>query len=165
MGVVRSPPTWPPSAGTIIGARYEVTHLLGTGGMGCVCAARHVLLDEPVALKFLHVEVRNAESAARFFREAKAAASLRSEHVVRVIDFGTDPEVGPYLVMERLEGEDLAQRLERCGPFELGDAVWCILQACVALSHAHAAGIVHRDVKPSNIFAANARTGPSVIKV
>src|SRR4051812_6474292 len=112
----RDPAKWPPSAGTIVGDRYEIVSLLGMGGMGCVCAARHRVLDEPVAIKFLHLEARNAESAARFFREAKAAASLRSEHVVRVLDFGSDPDAGPYLVMERLDGEDLAQRLERRGP-------------------------------------------------
>jgi serine/threonine-protein kinase len=158
-------PAWAPVIGTLVGERYRLTRLLGMGGMGCIFEASHVLLAERVAIKILSPERREPEGVARFFREAKAAASLHNEHVVRVVDFGEAEDVGPFLVMECLEGEDLAQLLAREGPLSVRQAVGFVLQTCAALAEAHAVGIVHRDVKPSNLFAARTRAGRTVLKV
>ncbi len=158
-------PTWPPAAGTLIGDRYRITGFLGEGGMGCVCEAEHLLLKEPVAIKFLSPARRTADSTSRFLREAKAAARLRSEHVVRVLDVGAMNGLGPYLVMERLEGEDLSALLAREGQQPVERAISYVLQTCAALAEAHAAEIVHRDVKPANLFATRTRTGQLVLKV
>lgn len=137
----------------MIGERYRIEYPLGNGAMGVVFAARHVALDEMVALKFMRAELmQHGEMRRRFAREAKAAAKIRSDHVASVLDVGTDDELGPYIVMELLSGEDLAQVLTRRGPLPLATACSYILQACEGLALAHSLGIVHRDLKPSNLF-------------
>lgn len=139
--------------GRMIGERYRIEHPLGNGAMGVVFAARHVALDEMVALKFMRSELmQHGEMRRRFAREAKAAAKIRSDHVASVLDVGTDDELGPYIVMELLQGEDLAQVLSRRGPLPLATACSYVLQACEGLALAHSLGIVHRDLKPSNLF-------------
>lgn len=139
--------------GRMIGERYCIEHPLGNGAMGVVFAARHVALDEMVALKFMRAELmQHGEMRRRFAREAKAAAKIRSDHVASVLDVGTDDELGPYIVMELLQGEDLAQVLNRRGPLPLATACSYVLQACEGLALAHSLGIVHRDLKPSNLF-------------
>ncbi len=156
----------PTKAGDLVGGRYRVERVLGEGGMGVVVAARHTSLNTPVAIKFMRPEVMvHNEAAARFMREARAAARLRSEHTARVTDYGTLPSGEPYLVGEYLEGEDLGERLERDGPVPYRDAACFILQACEALQEAHDAGIVHRDIKPSNLFLTQAPNGRPTIKV
>lgn len=138
--------------GRTIGERYRIERTLGNGAMGVVFAARHVALDEMVALKFMRPELRqHAEMRRRFAREAKAAAKIRSDHVAAVLDVGTDEALGPYIVMELLEGEDLSEVLSR-GPLPLAVACGYILQACEGLALAHTLGIVHRDLKPSNLY-------------
>ena len=139
--------------------------MLGQGGMGVVVAATHIQLDERVALKFLLPEaLSNPEAVARFAREARAAVKIKSEHVARVSDVGT-LESGSLMVMEYLEGQDLAAWVRRAGAMRVPDAVELVLQACEAIAEAHALGIVHRDLKPANLFLARRADGSACIKV
>ncbi|HEX9298149.1 MAG TPA: protein kinase, partial [Polyangiaceae bacterium] len=127
---------------------------LGRGGMGSVWLAEHVSLETLCAVKLIDREAKNTpEARQRFHREAKAAAQLRSSHVVHIIDHGLWENI-PYIVMEYLEGEDLAHRLDRVGRLSWGETFRIVAQAARALTKAHAAGIVHRDMKPANIFLA-----------
>ncbi len=155
-----------PQLGEVVGDKFRVEAVLGEGGMGTVFAAHHVLLDQYVAVKLLSPELARQESVvARFLREAKAAARLRSEHVARIMDVGSLPGGQPYIVMELLEGEDLEQRLTRAGPLPTSDAVDFILHALEAMAHAHAEGIVHRDLKPANLFVVNTPDRGEIVKV
>ena len=139
--------------GRVIAGRYALERLLGRGGMGLVFQARHVAVGRRVAVKILRPEyARSDEAVARFHREAKAAASVGSPHIVEVIDFGYSEDGGAYLAMELLEGEDLAALLRRKGPLEPSRAVALARQVAEALAAAHGRGIVHRDLKSGNVF-------------
>jgi serine/threonine-protein kinase len=152
--------------GSILAGKYRIGKVLGSGGMGVVVAATHLQLEERVAIKFLFLEaLDNHESTARFMREARAAVRIKSEHVARVIDVGTFEGGGPFIVMEYLEGADLARVLATQGPLSVEVAVSYILQAGEALAEAHGLGIVHRDLKPSNLFIARRPDGSSAVKV
>jgi serine/threonine-protein kinase len=152
--------------GEVLAGKYRVERILGVGGMGVVVAAHHIQLDEPVALKFLlpHA-LRNPEAVARFMREARAAAKIKSEHVARVSDVGQLEGGAPYMVMEFLQGGDLSGWLEQNGPLPFERAVDFVLQACVALADAHVLKIVHRDLKPANLFCVRRSDGQLTIKV
>jgi serine/threonine-protein kinase len=159
-------PSAPPvSPGDVLAGKYRVERVIGAGGMGVVVQATHLELDERVAMKFLlpHA-VENAEAATRFVREARAAVKIKSEHVARVTDVGRLETGAPYIVMEFLQGSDLAAVLTR-GPLPIEDAVDFLLQAADAMAEAHAAGIVHRDLKPSNLFMSMRSDGTPIIKV
>ncbi|MEO8554716.1 MAG: serine/threonine-protein kinase, partial [Kofleriaceae bacterium] len=133
--------------------KYRVEAELGRGGMGVVVRAHHLNLDEVVAIKLLAEEMAlTPETFARFEREAKAAAKLKSEHVVRVMDVGRLDDGMPYMVMELLDGRDLAQWVKAEGAIAASVAANLVIQVCEVLVEAHALGIVHRDLKPSNIF-------------
>jgi serine/threonine-protein kinase len=149
-----------------LAGKYRVERVLGVGGMGVVVAARHVQLDVPVALKFMTEQsLTNYDLVNRFLREARATARLRGEHVVRVSDVGTLDSGAPYMVMEYLQGLDLAALLTKLGPPPIEHAVEYVIQACEGLAEAHRAGFVHRDVKPSNLFLIQRPNGTSSIKV
>jgi serine/threonine-protein kinase len=152
--------------GEILAGKYRVEKVLGAGGMGIVVAARHLQLETRVALKFLHPStVQNEEAVARFAREARASVKITGEHVARVLDVGTLASGAPYMVMEFLEGTDLAAWLEQRGPLSVEQAVDFVLQACVAVAEAHSLGIVHRDLKPANLFCVRRADGQLWIKV
>ncbi|HYO93791.1 MAG TPA: serine/threonine-protein kinase [Polyangiaceae bacterium] len=152
--------------GTLIDGRFEISKVLGSGAMSLVVAARHVQLRQTVAIKLLRAEFADhPDVAARFLREARAAACLRSEHVVSVMDVGTLPSGIPFLIMEHLEGTDLAAHLATHGPLPLERAVEYTLQVLEALGEAHRAGIVHRDLKPANLMLSTRADGSSLIKV
>ncbi len=152
--------------GEILAGKYQVERVLGVGGVGVVVAARHLQLDERVALKFLlPAMAANAEAVARFAREARSAVRIKNEHVARVLDVGTLESGAPYIVMELLEGADLAQWLALRGRLPIEQAVDFVLQACVALADAHGLGIVHRDLKPANLFCTRRSDGQLVVKV
>lgn len=152
--------------GDVLAGKYRVERVLGKGGMGVVVAATHLTLGQRVALKFLLPQAtEDPQLVARFLREARAAAAIRSEHVARVLDVGELPGGAPYLVMEYLEGRDLAAELTQHGPLPVPLAVDFVLQACEALVEAHALGIVHRDVKPANLFLVKRTDGSPCIKV
>lgn len=156
--------TAPILPGETLAGKYKIERVLGRGGMGIVVAARHLDLDEHVAIKFLVGEAP-AGALERFQREARAAAKVKSEHVCRVLDVGKVDTGEPYIVMEHLEGEDLAERLEREGPQPYATVVGWIIEACDALAEAHALGIVHRDLKPPNLYLAKRPDGSTCTKV
>jgi serine/threonine-protein kinase len=136
---------------------YELEMLLGRGGMGEVWRARHYLLTRSAAIKVIRPDAlgksaeRRTIALARFEREARATASLRSPHTVQVYDFGVSDTGAFYYVMELLEGLDAAELVRRFGPQPIGRVVHLLRQVCDSLGEAHAAGLVHRDIKPSNI--------------
>jgi serine/threonine protein kinase len=137
---------------TVVAGRFRLNRLLGRGGMGSIWHATHLGLDIPCAVKFIEGHLAEmADMNARFEREAKAAAKLRSPHVVQILDHGIWEGI-PYIAMELLEGEDLGKRLERVHTFSPAEVVAIVDQVTRALSKAHASGIVHRDLKPDNIF-------------
>lgn len=155
-----------PEVGSIVADKYRVERVLGEGGMGVVVAARHVQLEQLVALKFLQPDVASRPDVVeRFLREARAAARMQGRHAARILDVGQDASGMPYMVMEHLEGEDLDRLLAREGKLPVSEAVYCVLQACEALAEAHAARIVHRDLKPANLFLARQPGGQVVVKV
>lgn len=156
----------PVQPGDVVAGKYRIERELGAGGMGVVMAARHLTLDEPVALKFV-TDGRDTdrEAMARMMREARATFRLRSEHTVRVMDVGELPSGPLYIVMELLEGRDLRAELRARGPLPESEAVRYALEACDALEEAHAMGIIHRDLKPHNLFLAKTARGTTVLKV
>jgi len=156
----------PVREGEVIGGKYRVERILGIGGMGVVVAAKHLQLEQKVALKFLRPEAKdNSEVVERFTREARAAVKIQSEHVGRVIDVGQLESGDLFMVMEYLEGRDLSEILESEGRLSPARAVEYVLQACEAIGEAHANGIIHRDLKPANLFLARRVDGSQIIKV
>jgi eukaryotic-like serine/threonine-protein kinase len=157
----------PVGLGEIIADKYQIEDVIGEGGMGLVVSAQHLGLRQRVAIKLLLSQGAHIEPAAleRFQREARAAARIRSEHVCRVLDVGMLPGGTPYLVMEYLEGCDLADELATRGRLPVMEAVGYVLQACEALAEAHAAGIIHRDLKPANLFLAHRSNGTRCLKL
>jgi serine/threonine-protein kinase len=155
-----------PSENDVIAGKYRVERIIGRGGMGIVVAAWHLELDQRVALKFLLPElVERGDAAERFRREARAAARIKSEHVVRVLDVGNWEGNAPYMVMEYLDGRDLSAELRERGRIPVQDCVDYVLQAIEAVAEAHALNIVHRDLKPENLFLARRVDGGRTVKV
>lgn len=156
----------PVRVGDVVGGRFRIDRLLGSGSMGFVVAAWHLELDQPVALKLLNADVfEQGEAAARFRREVRAAARIKSEHVCRVIDVGALDGGAPYMVMELLDGNNLEEELQRRGTMPVAEAVGYMLEAVEALAEAHASGIVHRDLKPANLFIARRADRSRLLKV
>ncbi|MBK6513868.1 MAG: serine/threonine protein kinase [Polyangiaceae bacterium] len=152
------------SAGTVIVGRYRLERLLGEGGMGQVWVARHLSLDSLVAVKILAPSaVSNEVLRARFEREARALGQLRSPHVVQIFDYGVD-SIGPFMVMELLEGDDLAYLRSQRRYWSLTEVAQIVTHAARGLTAAHKAGVIHRDVKPGNLFLARVE-GETVLKV
>src|SRR5882724_9030030 len=136
----------------ILAGKYQLERELGRGGMGSVWLAQHLTLHSPVAIKLIdETVVTNPEALTRFLREAQAAASLRSPHVVQILDHGVDNGV-PFIVMELLDGESLAARIERVRRLSPQETARIMTQVGRAMTKAHEAGVVHRDLKPDNIF-------------
>ncbi|MFO0734325.1 MAG: serine/threonine-protein kinase [Labilithrix sp.] len=152
--------------GTVIAGKYRVERVLGEGGMGVVLAARHLGLDEMVAVKLIKGErAATTDALARFQREARAAARIKSEHVARVLDVDRLPEGDPYIVMELIDGVDLHALVNRRRRIPPDEAASYIVQACEGLAEAHALGMVHRDLKLKNLFLTQRRDGRALIKV
>jgi serine/threonine protein kinase len=155
-----------PDIGDVIGGKYEIERALGEGGMCVVMAAKHLQLEERVAIKLLRPEFgENEEVIERFMREGRAAIRIRNDHVVRVHDVDVLPSGTPYLVMEHLEGSDLDALILAHGPSPVALAVDYVLQAAEAIAEAHSLEIVHRDLKPANLFLTKRADGSPWIKV
>ena len=153
------------SEGTQVTPSVRLLKPLGAGGMGAVWVADHLTLHTRVVVKFMSVELAaNEEARARFSREAAAAAAVKSPHVVQVFDHGI-ADGSPFIVMELLEGEDLRARLDRKRVLPLEEIEHILNQACKALGQAHRAGIVHRDIKPDNIFLCIGEEGDVFVKL
>jgi eukaryotic-like serine/threonine-protein kinase len=141
-----------PSPGNLVAGRYRLEQLLVQGGMGNVWRAHHISLNAPVAIKFISPLIAEDEEAlGRFMLEAQSAAALRSSHIVQVFDFGIDDGT-PFITMELLHGESLAERLRRLGTLTAVDTGRILSQVARGIHYAHTTGIVHRDLKPDNIF-------------
>jgi serine/threonine-protein kinase len=152
------------SPGTAFG-RYVIQRLLGVGGMGAVYEATHTDLNKRVAVKTLHRNIAlNPEANTRFLREGRAASAIQHPHVVDVFDVGVANGL-PYLVMEYLEGEDLAALIARAGPLSVEQTADVLIPVIAAVGSAHEAGVVHRDLKPENIFLTKTRQRGTVPKV
>ncbi|MBK8170844.1 MAG: serine/threonine protein kinase [Sandaracinaceae bacterium] len=144
--------------GSLLGS-YEIVRKIGEGGMGIVWEARHGTLRKRVAIKTLKPEVAmNADFVARFVREGRAAARIRHPNAVDVADVGVENGI-PYLVMDLLEGESLADRITQSGPVPVKEAADMMVPILLALATAHDEGIIHRDMKPENVFLAKSRDG------
>jgi serine/threonine-protein kinase len=156
-------PSLPPAnkyePGTLILDKYRLERKLGEGGMGSVWAAHHLALDTAVAIKLIRSDTNRQELAPRLMQEARAAAKLGHPAIVRVFDVGQTDDGEPFIVMELLEGESLNERLERDHRLSAVDAAQLLLPIADALRAAHAKGIVHRDIKPDNVFLTNDETG------
>jgi serine/threonine-protein kinase len=155
-----------PKPGDIIAGKYRIERVIGKGGMGLVVEAQHTTLPQRVAIKILLPEATTrSDSVERFLREARAAVSIQSEHIARVMDHGTLDSGLPYMVMEFLTGADLYKVLRQRGPLPITEAVDYILQASEAIAEAHTLGIIHRDLKPANIFITTRADGSPLVKV
>jgi serine/threonine protein kinase len=153
----------PPRTGGVIGQKYELKEKLGTGGFGSVYRARHVALDTFVAVKVLHSHLLDSDmTRARFSREGISACRVRHPNAVAVLDAGTTEDGSPYLVMELLEGISLLEELAREDVLRVRRAAEVVHAVCEVLEVAHAAGVIHRDVKPANIMLAQTPRGELV---
>jgi serine/threonine protein kinase len=140
--------------GATLNETYAIVRVLGEGGMGRVYEARHTRLGtKRFAIKVMHPEyTRQPEVVSRFQREAEAAASIKSPHVVGVYDVGKTPDGRPFMVAEYLDGKELAEHMSASGKLTVPGAVRIVRQICKALTLAHEKGVVHRDIKPENVF-------------
>jgi serine/threonine-protein kinase len=149
---------------TILAEKYELGDVLGTGGMGTVYRATHLVLGCPVAVKLMH-GTTDASMAGRFLREARLAAAARHPNVVGILDFGTTPDGVPFMVMELLEGTSLADLMDHGAPLNVDAQVAIIEQVLSGLDAVHRAGIVHRDLKPANVFVTPLEDGPPIARL
>ena len=139
-------------AGRVLGGRFRLERQLGEGGFGTIWRAEQLVLGAPVAVKLIDLAIaRQPGALERFLREAQAAATLRSPHVVQVLDYGVEGDQ-PFIAMELMEGENLAQRLHRVGRLAPSEALRIVTHVARAMSRAHECNIVHRDLKPENVF-------------
>lgn len=152
--------------GALVAGKYRIDRVIAEGGMGVLLAAHHEGLATDVAIKILHARVaEHDEARQRFRREVQAVARLRSDHVVRVFDVDETEDGALYMVMELLDGHDLETHIERHGTMNTAEAVRHVFEALKGVAAAHAAGIIHRDIKLRNLFLAEADDGSTRVKV
>ncbi len=155
-----------PLLGAVIDERYRVIRRIGEGGMGIVYEVEHIVIEKRLALKVLRDDYsKRPDVVARFRQEAKSASRIGSEHIVDISDFGETPSGASYFVMELLDGEDLSDTLAREGTLPLARTVDILCQCARSLASAHAKGIVHRDMKPENIFLIRRDDRPDFVKI
>ncbi|WP_433934327.1 protein kinase [Sorangium cellulosum] len=154
----------PVIAGDVIAEQYRVDRVLGGGGTETVVAASHLARGQRVAIRLLPGDCTPAR-AERFLREARAAMQLKGEHVARVLDVGQLGSGVPYAVTEYLEGRGLSELIREGSQLDVTEALDCVLQACVAIAEAHAAGIVHRALEPASLLLTTTPEGATLVKV
>lgn len=160
------PDSPPQLLGQLISGRYRVLDTIGTGGMGQVYLAEHVAIQKRVALKVLHPEYSSKhEIVERFRQEAISASRIKHPNVLEIFDYGELENGCSFIVMELLEGRDLGHALEKDGPLSPPAAVEVLLQICRALEAAHTSGVVHRDLKPDNVFLQKQEDGAALVKI
>ena len=164
---VTAMPSMPPSlVGTVLADRYRVIKKLGEGGMGTVYLAEHTTINKKLAIKVLSSEYSHKQDLVdRFLQEARAASMIEQENVVEITDFGSTPNGSVFFVMEFLNGEDLSKTVKKGGPLPWSRVKPIMLQICAALTAAHDAGIIHRDMKPENCYRIKRGGGEDFIKV
>jgi serine/threonine-protein kinase len=167
MSVGDSPPeVVDPLLSQLVADRYRVIRKLGEGGMGSVYLAEHVVIEKKFALKVLAPELcRRPDLVARFLQEARSASRIGHENVIDIMDFGQSPDGLVYIAMEFLDGKDLGEIVRGKGAMEWSEARAIVLQICRALRAAHDKGIVHRDMKPENIFLIQREGQPHFVKI
>lgn len=159
-------PTRDPFVGRELAGRYRIDRKLGEGGMGAVYAGEHLIIQRPVAIKILHPQLAtNPELVRRFLNEARAVTTIRHEHIVDVTDMGQLEDGALFMVLELLEGIDLAKLIETSGTLPIARVLHVVDQMCAALEVAHARGIVHRDLKPENVFLVRRGDDPDFVKI
>jgi len=151
--------------GRILEDRYEILRPLGTGGGGSVYAARHLRLGTEVAIKIVDIQDRQETLVRRLEREARAVALIGHENIVGVLDFGFTSDGSAFLVMQLLQGETVEQRLDRVGTLPLGTTCGILTEVAYALEAAHECGVIHRDIKPGNVFLSRERGRTDHVKV
>jgi len=155
-----------PLIGEVVASRYRVLKKMGEGGMGTVYLAEHVTIEKKVALKVLHAEYsRKEDLKERFLLEAKAASRINHENIIDITDFGETDSGSVFFAMEHLEGRDLSEVIKQDGPMAWSRARAVLLQICRALGAAHSKEIIHRDMKPENIFLIEREGRPDFVKV
>ena len=152
--------------GTVLGGRYRVLSLLGTGGMGVVYRVNQIFLDKELALKTIDKRHISDVTIRRFQQEARVVCAINHPNIISVHDFGLLDEETPFLVMEVVNGDTLNERLKKTGPMALEEAIPAFVQVCFGLAYAHEQGIVHRDMKPSNIMLLSGQaSGNATVKI
>lgn len=151
--------------GQVFADKYELLDVIGSGAMGVIYRARHLILDKVVAIKVLHTNQADSNLIMRFQREARAASSLNHPNVITVYDFGVHAASAPYMVMDYLQGRTLAEYIEQRGQLSLREIVDIVEQILAALAHAQKKNILHRDLKPSNIMVLEEENEPRLVKL
>ncbi len=145
--------------------QYEFIAEIGSGGMGVIYKARHIALNQTVAIKMLHNNRMDEVSVRRFQQEAKAVTALDHPSIVRVRDFGVSESGQPHMVLDYIEGDTLSKSIQKTAGLPLGESLDIFIQACDALEHAHSRGVLHRDLKPSNIMLVPRIAGAPLVKI
>jgi len=155
-----------PKIGLLLNDRYRIVRKLGEGGMGAVYEGKHEMINRSLAIKCLHPQfMANKEVVERFHREANAATAVGNEHIIEVTDVGSFDDGSPFIVMEKLDGIEFGDLLDEVGGISVGRMVHIVNQVCEALQAAHDQGIVHRDMKPENVFLIKRSGDEDFVKV
>jgi serine/threonine-protein kinase len=154
-----------PFVGKVIDGRYEIQQRVGEGGMGVVYKARQMSIDRVIALKMLNQQMQGDQQwVQRFYNEAKACSRLQHPNTIRMFDFGQTPDGRLFMTMEFLDGISLRDALQK-GPLAPQRVVKILIQCCASLAEAHSIGIIHRDIKPDNVFLLNMAGSPDFVKL
>jgi serine/threonine-protein kinase len=161
-----SPPIDDPLIGRVLSERYRIVRKIGEGGMGCVYQAEHALIEKKIALKVLFQDLtRRADLVARFLQEAKSASRIGHENVIDISDFGQSPDGLVFIAMEYLDGQDLGKLLKKVGAMHWERVRPILMQIAKGLRAAHGNGIIHRDMKPENVYLIQREARPDFVKV
>src|SRR4051794_30652091 len=154
-----------PFVGRVIDNRYEIQARVGEGGMGVVYRARQISIDRVIAIKMLNAQMAGDPTwVQRFYNEAKACSRLQHPNTIRMFDFGQTQDSRLFMTMEFLDGVSLRDAIGQ-GPFAPQRVIKILIQCCASLAEAHSIGIIHRDIKPDNVFLLNMAGSPDFVKL